>query len=91
MNNVSTKLGKLFLKSHTIAEIQLKSRVFSWFLDRCLATHQLTKVANHMSSTWEGPPPMLAIFKKMFGSFAAGHIIKQNDFSMLQSYFLQKV
>lgn len=34
---------------------------------------------------------MLTIFKKMFGSFAAGHIIKQNDFSMLQSYFLQKV
>ncbi len=33
---------------------------------------------------------MLATFKKMFGSFAAAHINKQNDFSNLQSYFLQK-
>ena len=57
---------------------------------RCVATHQLTKVANLMAASWDGPPAMLVIFKKMFGSFAASHIIKQNDFSNLQSYFLQK-
>ena len=57
---------------------------------RCIATHQLTKVANLMAASWDGPPAMLVIFKKMFGSFAASHIIKQNDFSNLQSYFLQK-
>ncbi len=44
-----------------------------------------------MASNWEGPPAMLVIFTKMFGSFAASHIIKQNDFSNLQSYYLQKV
>ena len=57
---------------------------------RCAATHQLMKVANLMAASWEGPPAMMAIFKKMFGSFASSDIIKQNDFSNLQSYFLQK-
>ncbi|XP_071743330.1 transcription initiation factor TFIID subunit 2 [Lepeophtheirus salmonis] len=57
---------------------------------RCQSTHCLAKVANAMASSWEGPPPMLLMFKKLYGSFAAGHIIKQNDFSNLQSYFLQK-
>ena len=58
---------------------------------RCMATHCLTKVANAMASSWDGPPAMLTIFKKMYGSFADSNIIKQNDFSNLQSYFLQKV
>jgi hypothetical protein len=44
-----------------------------------------------MSASMEGPPALLVIFKKMFGSFADSHIIKQNDFCNLQSYFLQKV
>ena len=55
---------------------------------RCRATHCLTKVANAMPS-WDGPPAMLVIFKRMFGSFSASNIIKQNDFSNLQNYFLQ--
>merc|ERR1719391_839575 len=57
---------------------------------RCMATHQLTKVANSMAGSWDGPPAMLPMFKKMFGSFTASHIIKQNDFADLQKYFLQK-
>ena len=56
---------------------------------RCRATHCLTKVANSMSASWDGPPAMLIIFKRMFGSFSASNIIKQNDFSNLQNYFLQ--
>ena len=56
---------------------------------RCRATHCLTKVANSMSASWDGPPAMLVIFKRMFGSFSASNIIKQNDFSNLQNYFLQ--
>ena len=42
-----------------------------------------------MAASWDGPPAMLVIFKRMFGSFAANNIIKQNDFSQLQNYFLQ--
>ena len=42
-----------------------------------------------MSTSWEGPPAMMQIFKNMFGSFSVAHIIKQNDFSHLQNYFLQ--
>jgi len=34
---------------------------------------------------------MLATFKKMFGSFSCPHITKQNNFSNLQHYYLQKV
>jgi transcription initiation factor TFIID subunit 2 len=56
---------------------------------RCRATKCLTKVANAMSTSWEGPPAMMQIFKNMFGSFSVAHIIKQNDFSNLQNYFLQ--
>lgn len=43
-----------------------------------------------MVTTWQGPPAMLAIFRKFFGSFSAPHIIKQNNFSNFQLYFLQK-
>jgi len=44
-----------------------------------------------MVTNWTGPPAMLATFKKMFGSFSCPHIIKQNNFSNLQHYYLQKV
>lgn len=43
-----------------------------------------------MVANWAGPPAMLAIFRKLFGSFAAPHIIKQNNFTNFQHYFLQK-
>lgn len=57
---------------------------------RCKAALCLTQVANSMITNWQGPPAMLAIFRKLFGSFSASHIIKQNIFSNFQHYFLQK-
>ncbi|KAF0749584.1 Uncharacterized protein FWK35_00021467, partial [Aphis craccivora] len=57
---------------------------------RCKAAHCLTKIANAMVTNWTGPPAMLGTFKKMFGSFSCPHIIKQNNFSNLQHYYLQK-
>jgi len=69
--------------THTIENEQAYYKV------RYRATHCLTKVANSMAASWDGPPAMLVIFKRMFGSFAANNIIKQNDFSNLQNYFLQ--
>lgn len=33
---------------------------------------------------------MLTIFRKLFGSFTAPHIIRQNNFTNFQHYFLQK-
>lgn len=56
---------------------------------RCEAAKCLTKVANAMPS-WQGPPAMLTIFRKLFGSFSAPHIVKQNNFDNFQHYFLQK-
>lgn len=43
-----------------------------------------------MITTWTGPPAMQQIFRKFFGSFSAQHIIKQNNFSNFQHYYLQK-
>lgn len=43
-----------------------------------------------MVANWAGPPAMLAIFRKLFGSFAAPHIIRQNNFQNFQHYYLQK-
>ncbi|CAG9763929.1 unnamed protein product [Ceutorhynchus assimilis] len=57
---------------------------------RCRAANCLTKVANAMVANWAGPPAMLAIFRKFFGSFAAPHIVKQNNFENFQHYFIQK-
>lgn len=57
---------------------------------RCAAAFCLRKVANHMVSTWAGPPAMMTIFKKMFGSHSCPNIIRQNNFSNFQHYFLQK-
>lgn len=49
------------------------------------------KVANGMVSSWAGPPAMLMIFRKLFGSFSCQHIVRQNNFANFQHYFLQKV
>ncbi|KYQ58343.1 Transcription initiation factor TFIID subunit 2 [Trachymyrmex zeteki] len=57
---------------------------------RLRAAHCLTKVRNAMVATWSGPPAMLAIFRKLFGSASCRRIIKQNNFSNFQHYFLQK-
>ena len=58
---------------------------------RCKAAHCLTKVANAMVASWAGPPAMLTIFRKLFGSFSCPHIMRQNNFQNFQHYYLQKV
>lgn len=58
---------------------------------RCKAAHCLTKVANAMVANWAGPPAMLTIFRKLFGSFSCPHIMRQNNFQNFQHYYLQKV
>ncbi|KAJ4440026.1 Transcription initiation factor TFIID subunit 2, partial [Periplaneta americana] len=62
----------------------------AYYKVRCRAAHCLTKVANAMVANWAGPPAMLAIFRKLFGSFSCPHIVRQNNFTNLQHYFLQK-
>ena len=44
-----------------------------------------------MVSSWAGPPAMLMIFRKLFGSFSCQQIVRQNNFANFQHYFLQKV
>ena len=64
----------------------------NYLLHLFLACHALTKVSNAMASTTsnEGPPALLTIYKKIYGSFANPNICKQNDFSIFQNYYLQK-
>lgn len=50
----------------------------------------LSKVANSMVSNWAGPPAMMTIFRKMFGSYSSPSIIRQNNFTNFQQYFLLK-
>lgn len=49
------------------------------------------QVANSMVGVWAGPPAMMTIFRKMFGSHSCPAIIRQNNFSNFQNYFLLKV
>ena len=44
-----------------------------------------------MVGVWAGPPAMMTIFRKMFGSHSCPAIIRQNNFSNFQNYFLLKV
>ncbi|KAK3090048.1 hypothetical protein FSP39_008810, partial [Pinctada imbricata] len=58
---------------------------------RMEAAYCLAKVANSMvSSAWNGPPAMMTIFRKLFGSHSCPAIIRQNNFSNFQHYFLLK-
>ncbi|KAK3885001.1 hypothetical protein Pcinc_010743 [Petrolisthes cinctipes] len=57
---------------------------------RCRAAHCLTQVANAMVANWNGPPAMMQIFRKMFGSFSCPNIIRQHDFTSLQNYYILK-
>ncbi|XP_013402499.1 transcription initiation factor TFIID subunit 2 [Lingula anatina] len=50
----------------------------------------LARVANAMVANWAGPPAMMTIFRKMFGSHTCPSIVKQNNFSNFQHYYLQK-
>ncbi|KAL0273010.1 UNVERIFIED_CONTAM: hypothetical protein PYX00_005790 [Menopon gallinae] len=62
----------------------------TYYKVRCKAAHCLTKVANAMVASWAGPPAMLTIFRKLFGSFSCPHIMRQNNFQNFQHYYLQK-
>ncbi|CAH1772868.1 unnamed protein product [Owenia fusiformis] len=50
----------------------------------------LAKVANAMSINWVGPPAMIQIFQKMFGSHANKNIVRLNNFTHFQQYYIQK-
>ena len=44
-----------------------------------------------MVTSWAGPPAMMNIFRKMYGSHSCPAIIRQNNFTHFQHYFLLKV
>lgn len=59
---------------------------------RCRAAHCLTKVVNLLGPNLQAPPAIniMSIFRRMFGSFSAAHIVRQNNFANFQHYFIQK-
>ncbi|KAJ0065829.1 hypothetical protein NL108_000053, partial [Boleophthalmus pectinirostris] len=57
---------------------------------RMQACFCLSKIANSMMSTWQGPPAMKSLFTRMFCCKSCPNIVKTNNFINFQSYFLQK-
>ena len=77
---------------HCLAKVcTAKLPCFSSLIHNVYLLFSSIQVANAMVSNWSGPPAMLNIFRKFFGSFSCPNIVKHNDFSNLQQYFLQKV
>ncbi|XP_060578386.1 transcription initiation factor TFIID subunit 2-like [Ruditapes philippinarum] len=62
----------------------------SYYKVRIESSMCLAKVANTMVTSWAGPPAMLNIFRKMFGSHSCPSIVRQNNFSNFQQYFILK-
>ncbi|XP_053395431.1 transcription initiation factor TFIID subunit 2-like isoform X2 [Mercenaria mercenaria] len=62
----------------------------SYYKVRIEASMCLAKVANTMVTSWAGPPAMLNIFRKMFGSHSCPSIVRQNNFVKFQQYFILK-
>ena len=59
---------------------------------RIQAAHVLADVWTKMASSWNGPLPLVAFYKKHFMLLThggGGNIVKSNDFVDLQAYFLQ--
>lgn len=73
---------------NTLLEIINNDQIF--YRVRCEATFCLRKVANRMGTTWVGPPAMLTIFRKLFGSPSCPNIVRMNNFRNFRLYFLQK-
>lgn len=61
-----------------------------FYLVRMEACLCLSKVANSMVNSWVGPPAMITIFRKLFGSHSCPNIVRQNNFTKLQHYYLLK-
>lgn len=57
---------------------------------RCEATMVMRSVANQMAASSNAPPALMNTFRKLFGSFSCPNIIKLNNFSNFQLYYLQK-
>ena len=57
---------------------------------RIQACDCLVRVANVMLNTWSGPPALYSIFSKFYCCDTSPPIVKMNNFSDFQQYFLQK-
>lgn len=57
---------------------------------RMEAAYCMAKVANAMVSSWAGPPAMLTLFTRFFFCESTPPIVRMNNFTNLQQYFMQK-
>ena len=57
---------------------------------RIQACDCLFRVANVMLSSWTGPPAMYSLFTRFFCCDTSPPIVRMNNFSNFQQYFLQK-
>ncbi len=61
-----------------------------FFRVRVQASYALAEIANKMVHNWNGPLPFISTFKTFFKSPSAINIVKSNNFSDIQLYYLQK-
>lgn len=61
-----------------------------YFRVRIQASHVLADVANRMAHSWNGPLPFVSTFRTFFKSPSAPNLVRSNNFSDLQMYYLQK-
>lgn len=57
---------------------------------RMEAAYSMTNIANSMVNSWAGPPAMLGLFTRLFFCPSKPPIVRMNNFSNLQQYFIQK-
>ncbi|XP_033645134.1 transcription initiation factor TFIID subunit 2-like isoform X1 [Asterias rubens] len=57
---------------------------------RMVAAHSLAKISNELVASYMGHTAIIAMFKKLFGSYSCADIVRQNNFNSFMDYFLQK-
>ncbi|XP_022710567.1 transcription initiation factor TFIID subunit 2-like isoform X2 [Varroa jacobsoni] len=83
------ELSKMSSNDTRIALTEIIENEQCFYRVRCAAAFCLQQVANTMQ-TWPGPLAMIGIFRKLYGSYASPSMVKQNNFSNFQQYFLQQ-
>ncbi len=57
---------------------------------RIAAIHSLVTMANKSAATWSAAHTLVEIGRNMFSSGASTELVRSNDFSYLETYFMQK-
>lgn len=83
-------LKKLPSQSTRLALADILDEPKHFYQVRMAASFCLASVANSMVGSWGGPPAMMNLFTRLFFCESTNPVVKLNNFSNLQLYFIQK-